>query len=133
MSLPLPFNLDGRVAVVTGAASGLGIEFSEAMAEAGADVVFSDVNEGACEETAERVHGLGRDVLAVRCDVSKEDDVKAMVERAVERYGRVDVLFNNAGTRRRGAGAASASTRPRTGIRSSTSTCTVSTTARASA
>src|SRR5215203_90261 len=93
MSLPQPFNLDGRVAVVTGAASGLGIEFSEAMAEAGADVVCSDINEGACEETAERVRGLGRDALAVRCDVSKEDDVKAMVERS----GRVDVLFNNAG------------------------------------
>jgi NAD(P)-dependent dehydrogenase (short-subunit alcohol dehydrogenase family) len=60
-------------------------------------VVCSDVNEGACEETAERVRGLGRDALAVRCDVSKEDDVKAMVERAVERFGGVDVLFNNAG------------------------------------
>ncbi len=81
MSLPQPFNLDGKVAVVTGAASGLGIAFAEAMAEAGADVVCADINEDALEETADKVEQLGQNALAVRCDVSKEDDVKAMVEK----------------------------------------------------
>ncbi len=97
MALAEVFGLDGKVAVVTGAASGLGIEFAEAMAEAGANVVCADVNDDGAESTAERVRGHGREALAVRCDVSKEDDAKAMVEAATQRFGRVDVLFNNAG------------------------------------
>jgi len=97
MPLQEPFNLEGKVALFTGAASGLGIAFAEAMAYAGAEVVCADINEDALAETVERVEGLGQKAIAVRCDVTDEDDVKAMVEKTKEEFGRLDILFNNAG------------------------------------
>lgn len=97
MSLPKPFNLDGKVAVVTGAASGLGIMFSEAMAYAGADVVCADVNEAALSDTVKKVEGHGQKGLAVHCDVTDEGEVQAMVEKTTAEFGRLDILFNNAG------------------------------------
>jgi NAD(P)-dependent dehydrogenase (short-subunit alcohol dehydrogenase family) len=97
MSFPEPFNLEGKVAVVTGAASGLGISFSEAMAEAGADVVCSDVDEEGLKGTVEKVKKQGRKALLVKCDVTQEDQVTTMVNETVEAFGRLDILFNNAG------------------------------------
>jgi NAD(P)-dependent dehydrogenase (short-subunit alcohol dehydrogenase family) len=97
MQFPKMFDLNGKVAVVTGAASGLGIAFSEAMAEAGADVVCSDIDVKGLEITVEKVKKIGRKAIAIACDVSKEDQVVNMVNKTVEAFGHLDILFNNAG------------------------------------
>jgi NAD(P)-dependent dehydrogenase (short-subunit alcohol dehydrogenase family) len=91
------FNLDGKVALVTGAGNGLGRQFSEVMAEAGADVACADIDEESAKATAAAVQGLGRRSAAIGCDVTVEAEVEAMVTRAVEVLGRLDILFNNAG------------------------------------
>ncbi|MGD0231189.1 MAG: SDR family NAD(P)-dependent oxidoreductase, partial [Syntrophorhabdales bacterium] len=91
------FELDGKVAVVTGAASGLGRMFAEAMAEAGADVVCADIDTKGMDETVAKVERLGRKATAVLCDVSKEDNCVRLMEKTVETFGRLDILFNNAG------------------------------------
>lgn len=97
MSLIEIFDLSGKVAVVTGAGGGLGRVFSEAMGEAGADVVCADIDEEAAAQTAAAVTALGRRALSVRCDVARQEDVKVMVERTLAFGGRLDILFNNAG------------------------------------
>jgi 3-oxoacyl-[acyl-carrier protein] reductase len=90
--------LDGRVAVVTGAASGIGKGIAEAFAAEGADVVVADraAEEDAAEVLA-AVRGAGREALFVRTDVADEASVREMAQAALERFGRVDVLVNNAG------------------------------------
>jgi NAD(P)-dependent dehydrogenase (short-subunit alcohol dehydrogenase family) len=97
MSNDYLFDLTGKVALVTGAGSGLGAEFAGVMAEAGADVVCADIDLASAEATAADVERSGRAGLAVRCDVSRHDEVVSMVEAATARFGRLDVLFNNAG------------------------------------
>lgn len=91
------FDLTGKVALVTGAGGGLGAEFAGVMAEAGADVVCADIDVAGAQHTAGEVERAGRAGLAVRCDVSRHQEVVAMVEAATARFGRVDILFNNAG------------------------------------
>ncbi|RNI19474.1 SDR family NAD(P)-dependent oxidoreductase [Flexivirga caeni] len=91
------FRLDGRVAVVTGASSGLGVVFATALAEAGADVVLGARREDKLAATAERVSALGRRALPVRTDVTRPEECTRLVERGMEEFGRVDVLINNAG------------------------------------
>jgi NAD(P)-dependent dehydrogenase (short-subunit alcohol dehydrogenase family) len=91
------FSLNGKVALVTGAGSGLGRQFSEAMAEAGADVACADIDEESAKATAAAVEGLGRRGVAIGCDVTAEAQVEAMVDRTVAALGRLDILFNNAG------------------------------------
>jgi NAD(P)-dependent dehydrogenase (short-subunit alcohol dehydrogenase family) len=91
------FDLTGKVALITGAGGGLGAEFAGVMAEAGADVVCADIDVAGAEVTGGEVERAGRGALAVRCDVSHHDEVVAMVEAATARFGRVDILFNNAG------------------------------------
>jgi NAD(P)-dependent dehydrogenase (short-subunit alcohol dehydrogenase family) len=87
--------LDGKVAIVTGGASGMGEAATELFVREGARVVVGDLQIDAAEDVAER---LGRDlVVAQRADVSVSDDVAALVSQAVERFGRLDVMFNNAG------------------------------------
>jgi len=86
-----------KVAVITGSGGGLGRVIALTMAEEGARIVLSDVDEGALEKTAEEIRGLGRDVLSVLADVTDAVQVEQLVQRTVEAFGRVDILVNNAG------------------------------------
>lgn len=91
------FRLDGRTAIVTGASSGLGVDFARALAEAGADVALAARRTERLEETAELVRATGRRALTVKTDVSDPDNCRALVDRTVQELGSVDVLVNNAG------------------------------------
>ena len=91
------FQLDGRVALVTGGARGLGRIFCEALAEFGADIAVGDINEEGALKTMELVRNLGRRSLAVRADVSDPVDAQHMVEETVGKLGAIDILINNAG------------------------------------
>ncbi|MBM4197119.1 MAG: SDR family oxidoreductase [Gammaproteobacteria bacterium] len=91
------FRLDGRVAIVTGASSGLGVSFAKALAEAGADVVLGARRQDKLAQTRELVEATGRRALAVGTDVTRPEDCQALVDAAMTAFGRVDVLVNNAG------------------------------------
>ncbi|MEV4421231.1 glucose 1-dehydrogenase [Patulibacter sp. NPDC049589] len=91
------FSLEGRVAVVTGASSGLGVAFARAMAQAGADVAIGARREDRLGETTALIEAEGRRAVAVRTDVTEIADCDALVAAAMEAFGRVDVLVNNAG------------------------------------
>ena len=89
--------LEGKVALVTGASQGLGRALALAYAGKGASLVLNSRSEGSIRPVAEEAGSLGTEVLAVTADVAKGEDVEKMVRAAVERFGRVDVLVNNAG------------------------------------
>ena len=91
------FRLDGKVAVVTGASSGLGVAFAQALAQAGADVALGARRVERLEETRALVEAAGRRAVAVPTDVASPDDCRRLVDAAMETFGRVDVLVNNAG------------------------------------
>lgn len=92
-----PLDFSGKVALVTGAAAGMGLATAWAFAEAGAAVVLADVKEEAVKAEAEKLIAAGYKALALRCDVSDDAQVAAMVERTVAEFGRLDAAFNNAG------------------------------------
>jgi NAD(P)-dependent dehydrogenase (short-subunit alcohol dehydrogenase family) len=87
----------GKVAFVTGAANGIGRAAALAFGREGANVVAADVSEQGNQETARMIEELGGRALAVKCDVSRNNDVKAALEKTVETFGRLDFAFNNAG------------------------------------
>ena len=91
------FRLDGKVAIVTGASSGLGVAFAQGLAEAGADVALGARRADRLEETAALVRDAGRRVVTVATDVADPDACQALVDAAMAELGRVDVLVNNAG------------------------------------
>ena len=91
------FRLDGMVAVVTGASSGLGVAFAQGLAEAGADLALGARRVEKLEETAGLVRAAGRRALTVATDVADPDSCTALVEAAMAEFGRVDILVNNAG------------------------------------
>jgi NAD(P)-dependent dehydrogenase (short-subunit alcohol dehydrogenase family) len=91
------FRLDDKVVIVTGASSGLGVSFAQAFAEAGADVVLGARRVDRLAETASLVEAGGRKALTVATDVSEPEQCQALVDAAMQTFGRVDVLINNAG------------------------------------
>ncbi|CAB4601631.1 MAG: SDR family oxidoreductase [Actinobacteria bacterium] len=91
------FRLDGKVAVVTGASSGLGVAFAQALAQAGADVVLGARRSERLPDTGALIEAEGRNFAALKTDVTKPEDCTALIALAIERFGRVDILVNNAG------------------------------------
>src|SRR5205807_2134794 len=87
----------GKVAFVTGAAGGIGRATALAFAREGASVVVADVSEQGNQETARLIEESGGRALAVRCDVTRAEDVKAALDKTIETFGRLDAAFNNAG------------------------------------
>ena len=92
------FDLTGKIAVVTGASSGLGADAAKAYAEYGADVALFARRKDVLESVASDIEKTtGRKTLAVECDVSKEDDVKKAIEEVISHFGKIDILLNDAG------------------------------------
>jgi len=89
--------IQGRIAVVTGAASGIGRATATALAREGADLVLADINDDRLEEVRKEITALGRRGIAVHTDVSKLQDIRNLFDRSVSEMGRVDILMNNAG------------------------------------
>lgn len=101
--------LEGKVALVTGAAHGMGASHAISLAKEGADVALADIwqdipnveyalgTEEELNRVVEEIRGLGRRAIGIRCDVSKSTDVERMVQRVIEEFGRIDILVNNAG------------------------------------
>lgn len=91
-------NYTGKVAFVTGAANGIGRATALAFAREGANVVVADISEQGNQETARMIEELGGQAIAIRCNVTRSEDVKAALDKAVEVFGHLDVAFNNAGS-----------------------------------
>jgi NAD(P)-dependent dehydrogenase (short-subunit alcohol dehydrogenase family) len=97
MSVLDRFRLDDKVAIVTGASSGLGVAFARALAEAGADLVLGARRADRLAETSALVEQTGRRAIAVTTDVARPEDCQGLVDAAMAAFGRVDILVNNAG------------------------------------
>ena len=93
----MDLGIDGRVALVTGGARGIGAETVRAFSAEGAKLVVSDIDLAAAEAVASEIQAQGGQAIGVRCDVTSEADVRAMAAAGVEAFGAVDILVNNAG------------------------------------
>ncbi|WP_029453556.1 SDR family NAD(P)-dependent oxidoreductase [Clostridium algidicarnis] len=91
------FDLTGKVAVITGASSGIGVQFAKALAEQGADIAILARRYDKLEPLCKEIESIGRKVLAVKCDVTKEEDVKLAIKSIIDKFGKIDILMNNAG------------------------------------
>ncbi len=89
--------LDGKAALVTGAGRGIGKGIAASLAQEGAKVLIADIDQGLAEATAAELRETGQEAAALRCDVTKADEVDAMVEAAYQRFGQLDIAVNNAG------------------------------------
>ncbi len=89
--------VQGKVTIITGSARGIGFEIGKVFAESGAKVVLSDVNEKAVVEAAERLQREGLHVIGLKADVTREEDIKQLIETAKSTFGQVDIFINNAG------------------------------------
>src|SRR5262245_6144400 len=95
-------SLEGRVAIVTGAAQGIGCAIAESLARAGADIVIADLDPARSSDTVNTVEKLGRKALNVKVNVADANDTKAMAEQVMKELGKIDILVNNAGITRDG-------------------------------
>jgi NAD(P)-dependent dehydrogenase (short-subunit alcohol dehydrogenase family) len=93
----ITYNFNGQVALVTGAASGMGLATARAFAQAGAAVTLADISKDALQQAVDQIKSIGGNAIAVLCDVADEAQVAVMVERTVTEFGRLDAAFNNAG------------------------------------
>src|SRR5437870_432509 len=91
-------SFENKVALVTGAASGLGLATATAFAESGASVALADRNEKAVRSAAEKLASEGYQTLGIECDVADDAQVEAMVNETIKTFGRLDAAYNNAGT-----------------------------------
>lgn len=92
------YNLKNQVSIVTGAATGLGKAMATALAQAGSNIVIADINQQQADETAKELRQEeGIEAIAVQMDVTKEEQVEEMVKKVTNHFGKIDILFNNAG------------------------------------
>src|SRR3989442_15769458 len=97
MNSPIPA-FEGKVAVITGGASGVGRALARMLLDRGANVIIADVEQAALDATAADLHGRGKgEVIGVVCDVTDYGSVEALADRAFSEFGKVNVVFNNAG------------------------------------
>ncbi|MEW6274706.1 MAG: glucose 1-dehydrogenase [Bacillota bacterium] len=92
------FNLNGKTALVTGSSRGIGRAMALGLAHFGADIIVVSRNYDECEKTAAEIRQLGKKALSVKCNVTRKSDVEELVAKAVQEFGKIDVLVNNAGT-----------------------------------
>ena len=90
--------LNGKVGIVTGGASGIGLAIAEAFAKEGANVTIADLDEEAGKKAVERIQKLGRDTLFVKTNVTKRDDCRRLIDETIKKFGRIDILVNGDGT-----------------------------------
>ena len=91
------FDLSGKVALITGASSGLGVQFANVLADFGADVIILARRADKLENVAKEIKAKGRKALPLTCDVTKEEEVIIAVEKGIKEFGKIDILINNAG------------------------------------
>jgi 3-oxoacyl-[acyl-carrier protein] reductase len=97
--MPSQFDLAGKVAIVTGASSGIGRSIATTLARGGAAVIVNYLNnESGARQTLDEIYGMRKNAMAVKADVTKRGEIVAMVAQALENYERIDILVNNAGT-----------------------------------
>lgn len=91
------FNFGGKVALITGGASGIGKEFAKAFSECGAKIIIADINLQKAQEVANKLIGQGREAYSIKVDVSQISEIKKMVSDSIKKFGGIDILLNNAG------------------------------------